>query len=214
MSYLTFRQKFQNLPYISTADIIKEEANSQVMRNQLRRWETKGLIIKLRKGIYVFNDNDYKGSSTGFDLKYFAGQIYGPSYVSMEYALSFYGFIPEGVEFITSITTQKTTRFKNGLGHFMYQHIKPQAFRGFQKIGDEKLPIFMAEPEKAVVDFLYLNLSKFGKNTKDVLEHSYRFQNMEEINEEKLRYFGELFHTKKLMVVIEQVCQMVKEEKL
>ena len=103
-------------------------------------------------------------------------------------------------------------RFQNKLGLFIFQHIKPSAFRGFQKMGDKQFPIFMAEPEKAVVDFLYLNLSRFGKNTKEVLEQSYRFQNFEELNPKKLRNFGGLFKSKKLMVVVEQVILMIKGE--
>lgn len=67
--------------------------------------------------------------------------------------MNFYGLIPEGVADMTAVTTRKTMRFENTLGRFIYQHIKPAAFRGFRTMGSGPNAFFMAEPEKAVVDF-------------------------------------------------------------
>ena len=91
----------------------------------------------------------------------------------MEYALNFYGLIPEKVADLTSVTTKKTTRFSAQEGTFIYQHIKPGAFRGFKTFKDEaNLTFFMALPEKAVVDFIYLNLEKFKVADSKIFERS------------------------------------------
>ena len=98
MKYSEFKKKYQKYPYLAVKAILNEVDNPQSMRVQMRRWEKKGLLIRLRKGMYIFNGEDYLGSGQGIDLRYLAGQIYSPSYISMEYALYFYGLIPESVE--------------------------------------------------------------------------------------------------------------------
>ena len=152
MKYDDFRKKFKKFPVldISTALRITGE-NPQVMRNQITRWVKSGYLIKLKRGLYLFNETD-----RGRDVAqlFIANKLYEPSYVSMETALSLYGIIPEGVAVVTSVTAKLTKRFQNSTGNFMYQHVKPQAFRGFRQEKFGGLPVFIAEPEKAVVDFL------------------------------------------------------------
>ena len=78
-----------------------------------------------------------------------AGHLaYTPSCVSLEYALGFYGLIPERVVEVTSITTKKTLRITNPVGRFSYQHVTTSAFRGFKITKDENgMDVFIAEPE-------------------------------------------------------------------
>lgn len=210
MNYQQLRAQFKDMPLIVSRDVLQGAEDPQNLRNQLQRWEKKGLLIRLRRGLYLFNPND---RGVEIDFSYLANRLYEPSYVSLEYALNFYGLIPERVIAVTSITTRKTMRFKNAAGNFIYQHIQPQAFRGFQRLGDGKFPSLMAEPEKAVVDFLYLNLSRFNRNLKEVFGESYRFQNFEELNRQRLQEFGRLFENKKLMKVIQVFCQIIEEHK-
>ena len=152
MNYTEFKNRFQDQPYILSRDIAKNHQDPQALRNQLVRWKKKGLIISLKKGLYILNQNDRKSD---IDPNFIANICYEPSYVSLESALNFYGLIPEKVSDITSVTTLKTARFSNALGNFIYQRIKEAAFRGFKKLGQGPASFFMAEPEKAVVDFLY-----------------------------------------------------------
>ena len=67
--------------------------------------------------------------------------------------------------------------------------------------------------EKAVVDFLYLNLGRFGAGARDVLEGSYRFQNIGDLHKGRLMELAKLFHNKKLARVIKDLCQWIDEEK-
>ena len=209
MNFSEFKTQFQNKPLILSWDVVQMAKDPQAMRNQLSRWQKKGLLIGLRKGVYMLGPQDRK---IDVSKEVIANRIYEPSYLSLEYALNFYGLIPEEVVDLTSITTRKTMRFKNKLGHFVYQHIQPKAFRGFRKMGNEKNSYFMAEPEKAVVDFLYLNLSQFTKNVKEILEHSFRFQNIEGLNRKKLTELGKLFGSKKLMRALKLFGQWIEEE--
>ena len=209
MNFIEFKRRFQNRPLILSRDVVQMAKNPQAMRNQLSRWQKKGLLIGLRKGVYMLSPHDRR---IDIDNQVIANRLYEPSYLSLEYALNFYGLIPEKVVDLTSVTTRKTMRFKNESGHFIYQHIQPKAFRGFRKMGSEKNSFFMAEQEKAVVDFLYLNLAQLTNNVKDVLENSFRFQNIEELNKKRLIEFGKLFGSKKLMRVLKQLGQWIEEE--
>lgn len=116
-------------------------------------WLRKGYIISLRQGWYAFADYlqqpDY--------ARYFAGQIYAPSYISLHSALSFYGIIPEQVVEITSVTTQKTSRFINDCATYSYQTIRPNLFWGYTMMNMRDGKVYpMATPEKAILDLLYL----------------------------------------------------------
>ena len=206
MNYLEFKNKYSSLPIISTKDIIQNSENAQNLRNQMNRWQNNGLIQRLRRGLFVFNPTDRKKKVNHF---YIANRIYEPSYISLESALSYYDIIPERVINITSVCNQKTMKFNNDFGCFSYQHIKPSTFRGFRSVKFDSVFVFMAEPEKAIVDFLYLNLSKFNKNVKDVILNSYRFQNFEELSTKRLLDLSKYFECKKLNKVMQMFCELV-----
>ena len=97
---------------------------------------------------------------------------------------------------------------------FTYQKIKTSAFRGFIQAADNNgMKYFLAESEKAVIDFIYFNLSKFDKNDKDIFETSYRFQNLQILNIKKLLFYAKLFNNKKLTKIIENLTEVIKENK-
>ena len=130
MNFTQFKEKFRELPFISVRSVVTAAAGDrQIMRNQLSRWEKKGLIIQLKRGVYMLNKNDQKLHPSRFFL---ANQLLWPSYVSLESALGYYGLIPEAVADVTSVTTKKTSRFNNPIGRFVYQHVTPDAFRGYR----------------------------------------------------------------------------------
>lgn len=166
MQYSEFKRKVLALPVIRDKDILYFTNNFRAMRTQLTRWEDRGYLIRLRRGMYMLSATERKISPS---RNFIANQIYAPSYVSLEFALSAYGLIPEAVFTLTSVTTRKTSSFTNPEGVFTYKHIQPRAFSGFRAVKDEHgLEFFVAEPEKAVVDFFYLNIDKFSHTDKDI----------------------------------------------
>jgi hypothetical protein len=210
MNYTQFKHKYQHSPLIWSKDIEGDSPNRQIILNQLYRWQEQGLIVKLKKGIYLLNENDRKIDPS---RSFIANQLYMPSYVSLEYALNFYGLIPEKVADLTSVTTKKTTRFSAQEGTFIYQHIKPGAFRGFKTFKDEaNLTFFMALPEKAVVDFIYLNLEKFKVADSKIFERSYRFQNLEDLDKKLIMELTALYGSPKLIRILELFCAFVDRE--
>lgn len=122
-------------------------------RNNFVRWTKKGLLIRLRNGYYTFPD--YK-SKPGFTL-FFANRIYRPSYISLHSAMAFYGMIPEAVVQITSVTSLKTTSFINDIAEYNYKKVQEKLMFGYDL---KPLPggqtLLLAQPEKALLDLLYL----------------------------------------------------------
>jgi predicted transcriptional regulator of viral defense system len=159
ISYLEFRERllpegcfsiYQAMAFFPSLD-----------RNNLTRWSHKNLLIKLRQGWYAFPETLQRPDFS----RYIAGRIYRPSYISTQMALSIYGMIPEAVTSITSVSTLKTARFENRFGQYTYQNVKPSMFFAYRPVelpaatsalNAPKQTWMIAEPEKALLDFLYL----------------------------------------------------------
>ena len=80
-----------------------------------------------------------------------AGQLYSPSYVSLETALNYYGVIPDIPIAVRSVTPITTKKIKTGLGDFYYLKIDSKLFFGFSQT-----PFAIAYKEKALLDYFYL----------------------------------------------------------
>ena len=126
---------------------------SALLRTQLHRWCRAGKLVSLRQGLYVFGSDYSRGPINPAVL---AGTIYSPSYLSLQWALGFYGMIPERVVTFTSVTTRQTAHFVNALGTFDYRHVQPDLFRAFQPVRMGAGEVWMATPEKALLDYWYL----------------------------------------------------------
>lgn len=211
MTYTKFKNIFGEFPLISTSHIFNVATKPQSLRRQMNRWQKKGMIFKLKRGLYIFNERDRKIHPSRIFL---ANSLYSPSYVSTEYALGYYDLIPEKVEDVTSITTKKTAKFTNAFGAFLYQHLKTNLFFGFTEIEDENgLPVFIAEPEKAMLDFIYLNFRYFKDKGKDIFNLSYRFQNLEILKKRKLMDFAKKYRNKGIVDVVSNLLDFMKKER-
>lgn len=151
MTYLQFYNQWHPFACFSTQQV--KAIYPTFNRSNYTMWLRKGYIISLRQGWYTFADYRQQPDYA----RYFAGQIYAPSYISLHSALSFYGIIPEQVVEITSVTTQKTSRFINDCATYSYQTIRPNLFWGYTMMNMQDGKVYpMATPEKAILDLLYL----------------------------------------------------------
>lgn len=154
ISFLEFRDFFFPLGCFSIHQVKIWKA--QFDRNNFSRWVKQGKIIRLRQGYYTFPALKAEGDAPF----YFANKLYDPSYISLESALAFYGMIPEGVIQITSVTARKTKSFHNPFGNFIYRSVKPELMFGYTReisSYSNNWSMLLAVPEKALLDFLYLN---------------------------------------------------------
>ncbi len=186
MKYIDFFNKFKDFLIIDLNNIktVFPDFNSR----RLYEWQKTNKLKKIKNGSYVFSDKNFDESEVNF----ISNRLREPSYISLEYALSYYGLIPETVFVRTSITTKKTTFVKSVIGNFNYRSIKENLFFGYVMTGRGNSQFKIAEPEKALLDFLYLRADI--KNLADI--ESLRLNKeryIEIISEEKLSTYLEQF---------------------
>lgn len=111
----------------------------------------KGDIIRVKKGLYILGEPLRRRP---FCRELLANLIYGPSYVSLEYALHYHGLTPERVEALTSVTCGRSRTFDTPVGTFSYRMIPLEAFRtGMDRVElDDGRSFLVAIPEKALAD--------------------------------------------------------------
>jgi hypothetical protein len=150
MKYQELQKAFIK-PIFSKSDLLF--AGFTVYASQLFGWRKRGLLGVLKRGVYFFTDR-----KEAITRERVAGILYEPSYISLEFALSHYGFIPEAVFTVTSVTTRTTRKFSNEFGTFSFRHIHPKWFFGYVSIDIPGGRYLLAEPEKALLDYFYFNL--------------------------------------------------------
>lgn len=158
MDFISFKSQLEEQIIVSLNDIYKEDPNFH--RARLNDWQKKGYIKKIIRGYYIFSDVEVDSNI----LFLTANQIYSPSYVSLESALSYYNLIPEGVYTITSVSTRKTNYFDTEFARFSFKSIKKSLFFGYDLIRYKNTIIKMAQLEKVILDYLYLNADLENEN--------------------------------------------------
>ena len=136
---------------IQTISMLKEKYKDYANPiDKIKRDADKGIIIRLNRGLYETNRN--------VNPTFLAGAILSPSYLSFEYALSYYGLIPERVMAITSasLLMRKNKTYVNEFGRFEYSDIPPQVYpEEVIYIEDGEYANKIATKEKAICDSLY-----------------------------------------------------------
>lgn len=180
--------KGKNIPVFSPIQVMALFRLSKAAADKLlHRYAKNGFITRLKRGLYTFPD------ALPPDV-FIANKLYEPSYISLEFALSYHGVIPETVYTITSVTTKATRRFEFGGKVFIFRRVKKQVFTGYEPAKQNGINFLIADAEKAFVDTQYFRLFEGQKSLS-------RFHK-DKINKTKaLRYAG-LFKNNKLISVI------------
>ncbi len=206
MKFNEFVKIYQEAPLIDSSTFSLYNEKPQSLRRQVREWVKKDYLIPLKRGLYIFSSQWRKIQPS---VLFMANFLVLPSYVSLEQALGFYEIIPEKVTVVTSVTTKKTKIFKNLVGSFEYRSIKEDLFFGFKKEIDNNQEFFIALPEKALLDFFYLN-NHFQGDFSEL--ESLRLQNLEVLNIRLLETYG-LKYNKRIRKIAEVLIEFVKKEK-
>lgn len=194
MRYDDFIDRFGQLPVIDLATMVQMTGEPRgTIRMQVSRWSRSGRLVPLRRGLYTLPERH--GTPNPALL---ANAIYAPSYLTAEWALSYYGLIPEmGVTYI-SASPRKSALFDNAFGRFRYLHMKPSACFGFQWVSIAGARVRIAEPEKALLDVWHF---RSGPWTRERLAEM-RFQHMEVLDRPKLERYARRFGVTRLMQAV------------
>lgn len=137
---------------IKTTNIILEELGKyDAPANKLTRMVREGMLFQIRRGLYETNPE-----TPGYLL---AGSIYGPSYLSFEFALSRHGLIPENVYTFTSAAFDKKKKknYQTFFGNYTYRDVPAEIYPlGIRYIREGDYLYQIASPEKALCDKLYI----------------------------------------------------------
>ncbi|MFP4473849.1 MAG: hypothetical protein ACLFPX_08330 [Candidatus Omnitrophota bacterium] len=210
MKYENFLKKVNNLPIIESEIFLAGEANPKTLKVQFSRWVNSGKLIQLRRGVYALPEIYTNKPHCAF---YAANLIKRPSYISLEKAMEFYGLIPEAVNVYTSVTSKRAGHFHNEVGDFYYRHIHADLFWGYRSIMIEGQHVFMARPEKALLDFIYLNHIDVSREFLDEL----RLQNTDVLSGHQLmedaKRFKKPVMLKRARILTAYIQDVQKEEK-
>ena len=133
-----------------------------------------GEIIRVKKGLYVFGE-DYRHRPYSREL--LANLIYGPSFISLDYALSHHGLIPERVEQVTSVTSGRARKFDTPVGIFVYRPIPARSFHlGMTRVESGGVSFLLASPERAIADKVREDRSATVRSLADA--EAYLFENL------------------------------------
>lgn len=137
-----------------TGQILAGRRSPDHVRRQLHRWIRQGRVIQLRREVYMLADNRTGVRPHPFVI---ANYLKVGSYVSLQSALSHYGMIPEYVPVTTSVTTGRPETLETEVGWFQFRHIASRLFSRFEAMAPApRQQAFVATPEKALLDLLYL----------------------------------------------------------
>lgn len=150
---LQMRSKTQGeeIDYTFVMDCLKDYKSPRAKLTTLLQ---QGDLIRIKKGLYIFGSHYRKGP---YSPEIMANKIYGPSYISREYALAYYGLIPEHVVEVTSMSPKRARNFDTPIGRFSYVHLPVKLYQvnfNLVSVRDNETALF-ATAEKALADLLY-----------------------------------------------------------
>lgn len=141
-------------PYIESQNLIPLLHEYKNPDDVIARLVKKGELIRLKNGFFLIAE---KVANSPLPFEQIANLLYGPSYLSLEWALSYYGMIPEGVYVVTSVSAGKAKTFKTPVGTFEYVSLSHNRYSiGIDQLENSAGRFLIATPEKALADLVHL----------------------------------------------------------
>lgn len=158
MKFAQLLEALDDRPIFEPSLLLAGDVDPVDLASQLSRWVGSGRLVRLRRGLYAVAAPYASRRPHPFEI---ANALVRPSYVSMEYALGWYGITPESVFTVTSVTTGRPGAHETPFGRFAYRHVQPAFLWGYDLVsvspGSPTLQVraYVAGPEKALLDLLY-----------------------------------------------------------
>lgn len=197
-------------PYVDAQTLLTLLQDYQKPREHISRLVKNKKLIRLKNGFYLIYKRTNQEFGSHIPFEQVANLLYGPSYISLEWALSFYGMIPEKVHLVTSMTMGKDKEFQTPIGNFTYYSISKNRYAvGItrKKISDlEKF--FIATPEKALADLVYKRCKGLSKSelAEDLIESKRIDQEyFRELDKDLLKQIGAAYRSKSVNYLIDLV---------
>lgn len=146
--------------YISAQNLMPLLKDYTNPRDYIFRLVKSGKLIRLKNGFYIIAE---KIENAFVPYEQIANLLYGPSYISFEWALSYYGIIPEGVYVVTSVSATKSKSYHTPIGTFDYTYLSHNRYAiGIDQKENAAGNFLIATPEKALADLVNLKGKKLS----------------------------------------------------
>ncbi len=203
--------KLVETPYIDAQTLLKLLVDYKKPREAIVRMVKNEELIRLRNGFYLISEKITHGSAKVIPFEQVANLLYGPSYVSMEWALSFYGMIPERVHTVASMTLGRNKEYHTSVGDFSYFTLSSESYS--IGITQKQSPDFVggfliASPEKALADTVFKTCKHLDKDQlKDELLESKRIDRecFHELNKDLLANIAKSYRAKHVHYLVDLV---------
>jgi len=183
-------------------------------RDKISDLLAKGIIVRVKKGLYLFGDSYRKQP---YSREILANLIYGPSCVSLESALHNHGLIPERSEAVTSVTTKRPKQFQTPVGLFLYKNVPEAGFHiGLQRVEIENGRAFLvAGPEKALADKLRSDRGLSIRSQRECLDYLVNSLRVEEsdlanLDTGLLEKIAESYNSKRISLLVGAIRRLRK----
>jgi len=189
-------------------------------RDKITRLLKRGDILQLKRGLYVVSPRH----GDNIEPAVISNLLYGPSYVSLEYALSYWGLIPERVHEVTAMTNKRNKYFSTPLGAFSYKYINIAKFSPGVALIKSKTPsrlsaeqtvsFFIATREKALCDKLATVREITSEyDIADYLEFDLRMdlESISDLNMHLLKNIGAVYKKKSVSALVTWIAKNRKK---
>jgi predicted transcriptional regulator of viral defense system len=206
MEFRRLVEALRDDPLFETSLLFSGKDSPRQAQRQVADWARSGRVVPLRRGLYALSHPYARTSLHPFVV---ANRLASPSYVSLHMALSYYSLIPEHVVAVTSVTTGRPGRFNNPFGAFTFQHVQTDFFFGFAyRAVTQTQWAFVATPEKALLDLVYL----WPGGDDPAYLRSLRLQNLDLVNPGRLSALARRSGKPKLARAARSIAALAAEE--
>lgn len=181
-------------PYLTEAELeVLLDSTPNSRYSKIKRLLAQSKLLHIRRGLYCITDRiGYLVKPHPFEL---AQYIYGPSYISLESALSFHKLIPETVFTVTSASAKRSKEYQTPLGIFSYLHLPIENFYSeVELITENGYQFFMAKPWKAICDYVFC-YRKDWNSIKSLIESlRINYEDLPLLRNEAVQLLDEYYH--------------------
>ncbi|MFZ4590954.1 MAG: type IV toxin-antitoxin system AbiEi family antitoxin domain-containing protein [Ignavibacteria bacterium] len=198
--------------YLDYNTLLEEFAEYKSPKAKITNLIKSGEVIKVKRDLFI------AGITSKANVNILANIIYNPSYISFEYALNYYGLIPERVDVITSATFNKNKNraYETELGVFEYRYMSKSVYPyGIVRVEENGEPFLIASKEKALCD----TLSKI-RSVESVKKISYLLyedlridkEQLQKLNEEDIKFYSEIYTQPNIKLFYKLLLKLKQDE--
>lgn len=179
--------------------------------SKVKRMLAQGKLLHMRRGLYCLTQEiGYLKKPHPFEL---AQYIYGPSFISLESALSYHNLIPEAVYTTTSVTSKRSKEFTTPLGFFTYQHVPGEGlYTEVILIKENERQFFVAKPWRSICDYIFCYRKDWNNLTPFIKSLRINLDNLPKLTDEKIELLDDYYQNRRVSRFLKGIKKYLNKE--